>query len=59
MIDLLSHRSHEGFAKADAALFLLLSCRGATGQRDKYLYTEGAGSGQRDECETEVHLHIH
>lgn len=53
IIDLPSHPSR------GRALFLFLSCRGATRQRDQYLYGEGAGSGQRDECETEVHLHVH
>lgn len=59
IIDLPSHPSHQGFGTADPPLFIFLSCRGATRQRDQYLYGEGAGSGQRDECATEVHLHVH
>lgn len=34
-------------------------CRSATRQWDNHLYTRGAGSGQRDGCEIEVHLHLH
>lgn len=38
--------------------FTSFLCRSATRQRNKHLYTDGAGSGQRDDCQTEVHLYV-